>query len=128
MANQDKTRALLKELDSIEKKAQVMRNETERLRKLKDEAKLALSSRYPDLFANVSKTSYDFSSKYHFTIAYACYFLYTFKTALASNWPSYLSKTGFTSSAKNSSTCWGALPTHLLGSTSPSISGTMGVK
>ena len=71
MANQDKTRALLKELDSIEKKAQVMRNETERLRKLKDEAKLALSSRYPDLFANVSKTSYDFSSKYHFQIACA---------------------------------------------------------
>ena len=64
MEGQDKTRALLKELDAIERKSEVMKRETERLRKLKDEAKQTLSSRYPDIFAN-AKSSFDMiSSKY----------------------------------------------------------------
>ena len=52
MDSQDKTRALLKELDVIERKSQAMKHETERLRKLKDEAKQSLVMRYPDIFAN----------------------------------------------------------------------------
>lgn len=51
-SSEEKTRHLLRELDVIEKKSQAMRKETERLRKLKDEAKHALTLRYPDLFAN----------------------------------------------------------------------------
>ena len=39
-----------------------MKHETERLKKLKDGAKQAISSRYPDLFNNSAKTSYDMMS------------------------------------------------------------------
>lgn len=48
---EDKTSRLLRELDAIEKKSQAMRRETERLRRMKNEAKHALALRYPDLFA-----------------------------------------------------------------------------
>ena len=53
--SEEKTKHLLRELDVIEKKSQAMRKETERLRKLKDEAKHALTLRYPDIFANAGR-------------------------------------------------------------------------
>jgi len=54
---EDKTRRLLRELDAIEKKSEAMRRETERLRKMKNDAKHALAGRYPDLFGN--KANFD---------------------------------------------------------------------
>ena len=54
-------RRLLRELDAIEKKSEAMRRETERLRKMKNEAKHALAGRYPDLFG--SKANFDTMSK-----------------------------------------------------------------
>ena len=58
---EDKTRRLLRELDAIEKKSEALRRETERLRKMKNEAKHALAGRYPDLFG--SKANFDTMSK-----------------------------------------------------------------
>ena len=63
---EDKTRRLLRELDSIERKSEAMRKETERLRRMKNEAKQALSHRYPDLFG--SKANLDTISKYIFSL------------------------------------------------------------
>jgi hypothetical protein len=64
-STQDKTRQLLQELEVIERKSHAMRLETERLRKMKDEAKDRLAVRYPDLFSKYtcSKQSPDISSK-----------------------------------------------------------------
>ena len=59
---EDKTRRLLRELDAIEKKSEAMRRETERLRKMKNDAKHALAGRYPDLFGN--KANFDTMSKH----------------------------------------------------------------
>ena len=47
---QEKTQLLLKRLSEIEKKSKQMRNETERLRKLKDEAKQTVMENFPHLF------------------------------------------------------------------------------
>ena len=62
MESQDKTRALLKELDVIERKSQAMKHETERLRKLKDDAKQSLANRYPDIFANAPNKTINFDA------------------------------------------------------------------
>ena len=68
-AKEDKTRRLLRELDAIEKKSEAMRRETERLRKMKNDAKHALAGRYPDLFGN--KANFDTMSKHkHFIFIY----------------------------------------------------------
>ena len=53
----DKTQRLLRELDAIEKKSEAMRRETERLRKMKNEAKQAIAGRYPDLFPSKASDS-----------------------------------------------------------------------
>ena len=63
---EDKTRRLLRELDAIEKKSEAMRRETERLRKMKNDAKHALAGRYPDLFGN--KANFDTMSKHKLII------------------------------------------------------------
>jgi hypothetical protein len=49
-------------LDAIEKKSEAMRRETERLRKMKNDAKHALAGRYPDLFGD--KANFDTMSKH----------------------------------------------------------------
>ena len=62
MESQDKTRALLKELDVIERKSQAMKHETERLRKLKDDAIKNVSLRYPDIFTNAPNKNINFDT------------------------------------------------------------------
>ena len=49
-SSEHKTRQLLKDLDFIEKKSASLRQESERLRRMKDEAKDGLAKRYPHLF------------------------------------------------------------------------------
>ena len=48
----DKTQLLMKRLDEIAKKSMQMRRETERLRKLKEEAKQKVKENFPHLFKN----------------------------------------------------------------------------
>ncbi len=60
-SSETKTRQLLKDLDYIEKKSASLRSESERLRRMKNEAKEGLVKRYPRLF-NTSN-DHDMSSK-----------------------------------------------------------------
>ena len=60
---EDKTRRLLRELDAIERKSEAMKQETERLRMMKNDAKSALAHRYPDIFG--PKANLETMSKFH---------------------------------------------------------------